>query len=111
MNQITTANQFLFEELAERIRSRNNAAGIAVAIVDRSGTTQYEKFFGHRDAARNLPLNGETIFGLASVTKSFVALSIMQLAEKGDIHLDDPVSRYIPEFTNKNQDTETIRHY
>ena len=45
MNKITNASRFLFEELVSRIQERSNAVGIAVAIVDRNGKTQYEKFF------------------------------------------------------------------
>ena len=45
MNKITNASRFLFEELVSRIQERSNAVGIAVAIVDRNGNTQYEKFF------------------------------------------------------------------
>lgn len=103
MNKITNASRFLFEELVSRIQERSNAVGIAVAIVDRNGNTQYEKFFGYRDQEKKLPIDEDTIFGLASVTKSFVALSIMQLVEAGKVNLDDPVSKYIPEFTNRNQ--------
>ena len=55
MNKITNASRFLFEELVSRIQERSNAVGIAVAIVDRNGKTQYEKFFGYRDQERKLP--------------------------------------------------------
>lgn len=111
MNKITNASRFLFEELVSRIQERSNAVGIAVAIVDRNGNTQYEKFFGYRDQERKLPIDEDTIFGLASVTKSFVALSIMQLVEAGKVDLDDPVSKYIPEFTNRNQKPIKVWHF
>lgn len=111
MNRINIANQYLFESLTEQIRQQHGAAGISVAIVDKTGTTQYEKHFGFRDAENQLPIDEDTIFGLASVTKSFVALSIMQLAERGIIDLEAPVSRYIPEFTNKNQETVRVWHF
>lgn len=111
MNKITKSNQYLFETLTEQIRSHYNAAGIAVAIVDKNGETQYEKYFGCRDVKKQLPIDQDTIFGLASVTKSFVALSIMQLAERGIIDLEAPVKRYIPEFTNKNQDPVLVKHF
>ena len=111
MNKITNASRFLFEELVSRIQERSNAVGIAVAIVDRNGNTQYEKFFGYRDQERKLPIDEDTIFGLASVTKSFVALSIMQLVEAGKVDLDDPVSKYIPEFTNRNQKPIKLWHF
>lgn len=111
MNRINKANQYLFEELVKQIRMQSGAAGIAVAIVDSNGVTQYEKYFGYRDVQKMLPIDENTIFGLASVTKSFVALSVMQLYEKGLLDLEDPVSRYIPEFTNRNQETVRIRHF
>lgn len=111
MNQINQANLYLFEELVARIQEQSEAAGIAVAIVNARGETQYEKYFGFRERDKELPIDENTIFGLASVTKSFVALSIMQLSERGIIDLDAPVSRYIPEFTNKNQDVVRVRHF
>lgn len=111
MNKITKSNQYLFETLTEQIRNHYNAAGIAVAVVDKNGETQYEHYFGCRDAEKQLPIGQDTIFGLASVTKSFVALSVMQLAERGVIDLEAPVSRYIPEFTNKNQEPVLVRHF
>lgn len=107
MNQ---ANLLLAENLIESIKKDFEACGIAAAIVDRNGVTQYEKVWGKADLEKKTEINGETIFGLASVTKSFTALAIMQMEERGLLKLDDPVSRYIPEFTNKNQGTVTIRH-
>ena len=45
MNRINAANQALFEELVKQIQIQGNAAGIAVAIVDEEGKTQYEQYF------------------------------------------------------------------
>lgn len=111
MNRINDTNKYLFEELIKQIQRQYNAAGIAVAVIDDEGNTAYENYFGYRDVANQIPLNEDTIFGMASVTKSFVALSVMQLCEKGLMDLDDPVSKYIPEFTNKNQKTVRVRHF
>ena len=111
MNQINDTNKYLFEELVKQVKRQYNAAGIAVAVVDDEGNTAYENFFGYRDVEHQIPIDEDTIFGMASVTKSFVALSIMQLCEQGLMDLDDPVSKYIPEFTNKNQKTVRVRHF
>lgn len=111
MNRMNDTNRYLFEELVKQIRMQSGAAGIAIAIVDDEGNTAYENYFGYRDAENQLPIDQDTIFGMASVTKSFVALSVMQLCEKGLMALDDPVSKYIPEFTNKNQKTVRVRHF
>lgn len=103
MNRMTDESKKKFEDLVGRIMDSQKAAGVAVAIVDKHGNVQYEKYFGYRDEENKLPINKDTIFGLASVTKSFTSLAIMQLAERGAINLNDPVSKYIPDFTNKNQ--------
>ena len=86
-----------------QIMEEAKARGIAVGVVDRTGRILYEKYFGYRDEEKKLPINRDTIFGMASVTKSFTALSIMQMQKDGILSVDDAVSAYIPEFTNKNQ--------
>lgn len=94
------------EDRIRRIIEDTGARGMAAAAVDREGNTLYQEFFGFRDAERKLPIDENTIFGLASVTKSFTALSIMQMEEQGILSAEDPVSRYVPEFTNRNQKGE-----
>lgn len=69
--------------------------GFSVAIVE-NGKTVYAEGFGARDPKRNLPATPATLYGIGSVTKSFVAIAIFQLAEQGKLSLDDPVSRHVP---------------
>ena len=103
MNRMTPEGKAKLEELIARVMKDGQARGIAVGIVNAAGEIQYENYFGYRDAENRLPITRDTIFGMASVTKSFTALSIMQMQQDGLLKVDDPVSRYIPEFTNKNQ--------
>jgi CubicO group peptidase (beta-lactamase class C family) len=98
-NKITPLNIKLFEGLVAAAMEKDDAAGLAVAVINREGETLYENFFGYRDRAGKLVWDGDTIGGLASVTKSFVALAIMQLVERKVIALEAPVSRYLPQFT------------
>lgn len=69
--------------------------GLSIAIVadDRMA---YSKGFGFRDIASGLPVTPRTLFGIGSVTKSFTALAMMQLVEKGKVSLADPVENYLP---------------
>lgn len=110
MRKIRDDRLALFEWLLEDMKREYDAAGIAVAMIDSRGTSLYEKYLGYRDEEQKLEMNQDTIFGLASVTKSFTCLAIMQLAQNGRIGLDDPISDYIPEFTNQNQDTVRLWH-
>lgn len=69
--------------------------GMSVAVV-KEGETIYSEGFGARDPQRNLPATPDTLYGIGSITKSFVAIAIMQLMEEGLLSVDDPVSQYIP---------------
>lgn len=84
--------------------------GFAIAVV-RDGETIYAEAFGARDSAKNLPATTDTLFGIGSITKSFVAISILQLAEQGKLSLDDPVSKYLPFTLGRPDEPILIRHF
>ncbi len=86
-----------FEAFVSRVMQENKIPGVAVSVVS-GGEVIYRKGFGYRDQERGLPVTPDTIFGVASVTKSFTALAIMQLAESGKLCLDDPIAKYVPGF-------------
>lgn len=110
MNRLLRSNILLLEDFIKQIMDYNQAVGLGIAIIDGKGDTKYQQFFGYRDEEKQLPVDENTIFGIASITKSFTCMSIMQLAEKGLLCVQDPISKYIPEFTNKNQEEVTIWH-
>ena len=87
MNRINKANLILAENLVEDIMDKFEACGIAAAIIDGDGNTVFEKFWGVRDKESGKEMNGDTIFGIASVTKSFTCLAIMQMEERGILDL------------------------
>jgi CubicO group peptidase (beta-lactamase class C family) len=53
---------------------------------------------GQRDIANNLPMQTDTIFWVASMTKPMTSSAIMMLQDEGKLSIDDPVSKYIPEY-------------
>ncbi len=71
--------------------------GVA-AIVVRNGKIVYYKAFGKADLESNKPLAKDAIYRIASMTKAITSLAVMMLHEEGKIMLDDPISKYIPEF-------------
>lgn len=85
----------IFEAYVGKLMKQESIAGAAVAV-SQHGEIIYQKGFGVRDIETKDPVTPDTIFGTASVTKSFTALTIMQLADEGKLSLDDPVICYIP---------------
>jgi CubicO group peptidase (beta-lactamase class C family) len=84
--------------------------GTAVAVT-RGGEVGYERGFG--TAGPDRPVGADTRFRLASLSKSFTALAILQLVEAGRLDLDTPVRTYLPEFTTADPATAgriTVRH-
>lgn len=86
-----------YVDFVEGFLAREHIVGAAVAVAER-GQVVFEHGFGYRDLAHQLPVTPDTIFGVASVSKSFTALAIMQLVDAGLICLDDPVIKYLPEL-------------
>lgn len=82
----------------------------AVVLVLRQGKVVYRKAFGlRRRSPREEQMTAETVFDLASLTKPIVtATAMLQLLEKGKLRLSDPVSRYLPGFTEERQRKITI---
>ncbi len=76
-------------------RTESRMPGFSIAVV-KDGKTIYTEGFGSRDLQKNLPATADTLYGIGSITKSFVAIGIMQLVEEGKISLNDPVSKHIP---------------
>lgn len=81
------------EEIAA-IMARYDAVGVSVAVVKGDDIT-YNQSFGFRDLAAQEPLENDDVFRIASISKSFVATSIMQLVEAGKLSLDDDVGDLI----------------
>nr|WP_237488172.1 serine hydrolase domain-containing protein [Hufsiella ginkgonis] len=67
----------------------------------------YEKSFGFAGLTPQIPNAADTRFNMASVSKPFTAVAIFQLIEKKELHLDDKLSRYFPDFPFESV---TIRH-
>ncbi len=72
----------------------------AVALVARDGEIIYHKAFGMADIRSGRELRTDDIFRIASQTKAITSTAVMMLWEEGRFRLDDPVSRFIPEFAN-----------
>jgi CubicO group peptidase (beta-lactamase class C family) len=72
------------------------APSVAVAIV-RNGKPYYARGFGYADVEKKRPSTAQTGYYIASSTKSFTGLACAILAERGQLDLDAPITRYLPE--------------
>lgn len=80
-----------------------------VALVARKGKIVFHKAYGMADAQANKAMDRDAIFRIASQSKAITSTAVMMLWEEGKFQLDDPVSKYIPEF--KDAQVLTGFHY
>jgi CubicO group peptidase (beta-lactamase class C family) len=82
--------------------------GAAVMLI-RDGKVVYEKGYGFANVELNIPCTTSTNFRLASVSKQFTATSILFLVEQKKLSLDDPITKFFPEFPEYGKEI-TVRH-
>ncbi|MEO7455277.1 MAG: serine hydrolase domain-containing protein, partial [Gemmatimonadaceae bacterium] len=106
-----------FNEIDRMMRAfaeRTKVPGIAYGIIV-DGRVVHIGTAGLRNVETNSPVDTQTVFRIASMTKSFTALSILKLRDEGRLSLDDPAERYVPELRRLRYPTTdapkiTIRH-
>ncbi|TVT30444.1 serine hydrolase [Amycolatopsis rhizosphaerae] len=77
------------------------ATGQALRYADAAGT--------ELPTDRQVPMRPDTIFDLASVTKLFTSIAVLQLVERHQVGLDEPVATYLPEFATHGKENVTVR--
>lgn len=97
--------QHSLKVLFDTLSARNNFSGCV--LVAENGIPLFEKAHGYANHEKSIPLNLNTRFELASVSKQFTAMAIMQLKEKGKLSYEDTLLKYFPDLPFKGV---TIRH-
>lgn len=85
------------EHLSRRYIDAGRIAGCSVAVV-RRGVLAHWATLGRADRERDVPVADDTIWRIYSMTKPVTAVALMTLYERGHFQLNDPVSRFIPEW-------------
>lgn len=102
------------DSLMRAFMDRSRVPGIAYGIVV-DGQLLHVAAMGLREVPSRSPVDTSSVFRIASMTKSFTALAILQLRDAGKLSLDDPAERYVPELRTLRYPTSdapriTVRH-
>ena len=102
------------DRLFQAFAAEGHVPGAAWGIVI-DGELAHTGAAGVRDIAAKAPVDADTVFRIASMTKSFTAMSILKLRDEGKLSLDDPAERYVPElktliYPTSDSPRITIRH-
>ena len=85
------------DALAKASLAQPGGVGLSIAVA-RKGQVLLAKGYGLADAEFDVPADGETMFRIGSITKQFTSAAILRCAERGQLSLDDDVSKYVPTF-------------
>lgn len=94
------------DDVIDRALAEDRIVG-AVVLVAREGRIAYARAAGLADREAERPMALDAVFRLSSVTKPVVAATALALAERGDLPLDAPVTRFLPNFRPKLADGST----
>lgn len=75
-------------------------AGALLVVADKNGILD-EETVGYADPFTKRPMTKDTLFCIASMTKTFTAVAVMMLQDQRKLSVDDPISKYLPEFASE----------
>ena len=97
------------DTMVERYMRDMNSPGMTLAIADRKGTIRLATY-GMSDPDRKEPVRPDQLFHIGSITKSFVAIALLQLRDEGELDLHVPIARYLPWLRIEPRDVITTHH-
>ncbi|NOY36857.1 MAG: beta-lactamase family protein [Chlorobi bacterium] len=102
------------DNIFKQFGENRHMPGLVYGVV-LDGKLIYSGSFGYANLERQITADSHSLFRIASMSKSFTAMAILQLRDAGKLNLDDPVSKYIPEMKEITYPTTdspeiTIRH-
>ncbi|MEM7102725.1 MAG: serine hydrolase [Bacteroidota bacterium] len=88
--------------------NRKGSPGASVAVM-KDGEIIFSKGYGEAQLEYNIPIDPNSIFHIASISKQFTAYCMAKLADEGKLSLDDPIQKHLPEMADFGK-TITIKH-
>ncbi len=89
--------------------ARNNNFNGTI-LVTQNNQQLYHQSFGYANRSYDIKSTNETRYKIASITKAFTAVLILQLYEQHKLALDQPIKNYLPDYTGEGADKVTIHH-
>ncbi len=99
----------LFEREVIDVMRDSKVPGMSV-LITQDNKVIYDRGFGYRDLVKRKPATSETIYGIASITKSMTSLAILQLHQTGKLNIHNPITDYLPIDIEFKEQPITLHH-
>ena len=97
-----STTQAYVTKLIQHELKKNSVEGLSIALVDDQRIVWAEGF-GYADQGKNIPATADTLYRVGSISKLFTDTAAMQLEEQGKLDIDQPLKKYIPNFSIKSR--------
>jgi CubicO group peptidase (beta-lactamase class C family) len=104
-NKIQADSLTLIDAYFKKNINEGKLAG-AITLIAENGKIQHLKAYGYKDIIDSVAMDTDLLIPIASMTKVITSIAILQLHEKGDLNIDDPIEKYIPDF----KDIKVLEH-
>ncbi len=96
------------DQYIDRVLAEQGVPGMSVAVL-RGGEILLAKGYGFASLEPRAPATAQSLYGLGSISKQFAATAVMMLVQDGDVSLDSPINRYVPNLPDSWSEV-TVRH-
>ena len=96
------------DSMAQAEVDSDTTASVAIGVM-RGADVVLARGYGQADLELDVPATGETVYRIGSITKQFTSTAIMQLVERGQISLDDEITKFLPDYPTQGHRV-TIHH-
>lgn len=103
-----TSLEVAADSIVGSLRGSRAVPGLSVAVA-RGERLLLSKGYGFADLERKIPAAPDTNYQIGSISKQFTAAAVMRLVERGVVGLDDPLTKYIPDYPTRSH-TVRVRH-
>lgn len=99
-NNKNNSNTADFDKILDSVFKANEPGG--AVLIAKDGKIIYEKGFGIEDITTKKKIDSNTLFNVGSISKTFVAFGILQLAKENKLSIDDDIYKYFPDFKDSS---------
>ncbi len=96
-NTVSARVEAIIDQKYSKLMKQTKAVGASIALIE-NGKVIYAKGFGFADREKLIKASPETVYKVCSITKTFTALAVMQLHEKGLLDVNKSIKTYLPEL-------------
>jgi CubicO group peptidase (beta-lactamase class C family) len=105
---VTASTCHNIDQLVGSKVATEHGTGVAIAVIENDKIV-FQKCYGYANVSKRIPVTPKTIFGMASITKTFTSTALLKLVEQGKIDLNKPINSYLVDPSSRWKDITVLQ--